>query len=94
MRFRSMRFSVNTVTNISTIPPHVPPKISNSAADYVTKFFKNAKKSRPKTVARKQCSQIVLLPRHYSAISLISLRPPSKADMSKQCFPIIVFHPK
>jgi hypothetical protein len=34
MRFRSTRVSVNTVTNIYIIPLHVPPKISNSAADY------------------------------------------------------------
>jgi hypothetical protein len=34
MLFRPMRVSVNTVTNIYTIPPYVPPKISNSAADY------------------------------------------------------------
>jgi hypothetical protein len=39
MHFRSMRFSVNTVTNIYTIPLDVPPKISNSAADYETKNF-------------------------------------------------------
>jgi hypothetical protein len=39
MRFRSMRFSVNTVTNIYTIPVYVPPKISNSASDYETKNF-------------------------------------------------------
>jgi hypothetical protein len=39
MRFRSMRVSVNTVTNICTIPIYVSPKISNSAADYETKRF-------------------------------------------------------
>jgi hypothetical protein len=44
------------------------------------KTFNNAKKSRPKTVARKQCCQIELLPRHYVAISSVSLMPPSKAD--------------
>jgi hypothetical protein len=49
MRFRLMRVPVNTVTNIYTIPLNVPPKISNSAADYETKIFNNAKKSRPKT---------------------------------------------
>jgi hypothetical protein len=37
MRFRSMWVSVNTVTNIYTIPLRVPPKISNNAADYETK---------------------------------------------------------
>jgi hypothetical protein len=39
MRFRSMRVSVNKVTNIYTIPLYVPPKISNSAADYETTNF-------------------------------------------------------
>jgi hypothetical protein len=58
------------------------------------KIFNAKKKGRPKTVARKQCCQIVLLPRHYAAISSVSLRPPSKADVSKQCLPITVFHPK
>jgi hypothetical protein len=58
------------------------------------KIFNDAKKSRPKTVARKQCCQTVLLPRHYAAISSVSLRPPSKADVPKQCLTIAVFHPK
>jgi hypothetical protein len=80
MRFRSMQVSVSTVTNIYTIPLYVPPKISNSAADYEIKNLYQRKKSRPKTVARKQCCQIVLLPRHYAAISSVSLRPPSKAE--------------
>jgi hypothetical protein len=39
MRFRSMWVSVNTVTNIYTIPVYVPPKISNSADDYETENF-------------------------------------------------------
>jgi hypothetical protein len=39
MRLRSMRVSVNTVTNIYTIPLYVPPKISNSAVDYEIKNF-------------------------------------------------------
>jgi hypothetical protein len=39
MLFRSMRISVNTVTNIYTIPLYVPPKISNIAADYEIKNF-------------------------------------------------------
>jgi hypothetical protein len=39
MRFRSMLFSVNTVTNIYTIPLYVHHKISNSAADYEIKNF-------------------------------------------------------
>jgi hypothetical protein len=34
-----MRVSVNTVTNIYTIPLYVPSKIWNSAADYETKNF-------------------------------------------------------
>jgi hypothetical protein len=58
------------------------------------KIINNAKKSRPKTVARKQCCRIVLLPRYYAAISSVSLRPLSKADVSKQCLPITAFHPK
>jgi hypothetical protein len=58
------------------------------------KIFNNAKKRRPNTVASKQCCQIVLLPRHFAAISSVSLRPPSKAEVSKQCLPITVFHPK
>jgi hypothetical protein len=44
MRYRSIQVSVNTATNIYTIPLYVPPKISNSAADYETKFFNNGKK--------------------------------------------------
>jgi hypothetical protein len=44
------------------------------------KFLTTQKKSRPKTVARKQCCQIVLLQLHYAAISSVSLRPPSKAE--------------
>jgi hypothetical protein len=47
-----------------------------------------------KIVARKQCCQIVLLPGHYAAISSVSLRPSSKAHVSKQCLPITTFHPK
>jgi hypothetical protein len=95
MCFRSMRVSVNMATNIYTIPLYAPSKISNSAADYETKDFKQCKKkSCPKTVARKQCCQIVLLPRHYAAISSVSLRPPAKADVSEQCLPTTVFHPK
>jgi hypothetical protein len=43
-------------------------------------IFNNAKKSRRKTVASKQCCQIVLLPRHCAAISSVSLKPPSKAE--------------
>jgi hypothetical protein len=39
MRFWSMRVSVNMVTIIYTIPLYVPPKISNSMADYETKNF-------------------------------------------------------
>jgi hypothetical protein len=39
MRFRSMRVSVNTVTNIYAIPLLYAPKIWNSAADYETKQF-------------------------------------------------------
>jgi hypothetical protein len=38
-RFRSLRVSVNTVTNIYTIPLDVPLKIASSAADYETKNF-------------------------------------------------------
>jgi hypothetical protein len=73
----------------------MPPKISNSAADHETKnFLTTQKKNLPKTVARKQCCQIVLLPRHYAAISSVSLRPPSTAHVLKQCLPITVFHPK
>jgi hypothetical protein len=34
-----MWVSVNTVTNIYTIPLYVLPKISSSAADYETKIF-------------------------------------------------------
>jgi hypothetical protein len=45
MRFRSMPVSVNTVTNIYTIPLYVPPKTPNSAADYETKFLTTQKKS-------------------------------------------------
>jgi hypothetical protein len=49
-----MRVSVNTVTNIYTIPLYVPPKISNSAADYEKKFLTTQKKSlencRPQAV--------------------------------------------
>jgi hypothetical protein len=37
MSFRWMRVSVHTVTNIYTISLYVPPKISNSAADYEKK---------------------------------------------------------
>jgi hypothetical protein len=59
------------------------------------KYFNTAKKkTRPKTIARKQCCQIVLLLRRYAAISSVSLRPPSEAHVSKQCLPITVFHPK
>jgi hypothetical protein len=39
MRFLSVWVTVNKVTNIYTIPLNVPPKISNSAADYETKNF-------------------------------------------------------
>jgi hypothetical protein len=39
-----MRFSVNMVTNIYTIPLYVPPKISNSSADYERKILNNAEK--------------------------------------------------
>jgi hypothetical protein len=56
------------------------------------KIFNEKKKSLPKTVARKQCCQIVFLPRHYAAISSVSLRSPSTADVSKQCLPVTVFH--
>jgi hypothetical protein len=38
-RFRSVQVSVNTFTNIYTIPLYVPLKISNSAADYKTENF-------------------------------------------------------
>lgn len=44
MRFRTMRVSVNAVTNIYTIHLYLPPKISNSAADYEKKKINNAKK--------------------------------------------------
>jgi hypothetical protein len=43
------------------------------------KVFNNAKTSSPKILTRKQCCQIMLLLRHYAAISPVSLRPPSKA---------------
>jgi hypothetical protein len=38
MRYRSMHVSVNTVTNIYTIPLYAPPKISYIAAYYETKI--------------------------------------------------------
>jgi hypothetical protein len=38
MRYRSMQVSVNTVTNIYTIPLYVPHKISNIADYYETKI--------------------------------------------------------
>jgi hypothetical protein len=39
MRFQPIRVSVNTVTNIYTIPLYALPKILNSAVDYETKNF-------------------------------------------------------
>jgi hypothetical protein len=63
-RFRSMRVSVNTVTNIYTTPLHVPPKISNSAADYETKKFLTQKKSH------KNCRRQTVLPDCASAAPL------------------------
>jgi hypothetical protein len=53
-------------------------------------IFNNAKTSRPRTVAHKLFLQIMLLLRHYASMSSVSLRPPSKADLSKQCLPITV----
>jgi hypothetical protein len=63
MRFRSMQVPVNTVTNIYTIPLDVPSKISNSAADYETKKFNNAKKMSPaNSVARLCFCRGIMLP--------------------------------
>jgi hypothetical protein len=46
-----MRFSINTVTNIHTIPLYVPPNISNSAVDYEKKNFNYAKIKLPNGLA-------------------------------------------
>jgi hypothetical protein len=86
MRFWSMWVSVNTVTNIYTIPLYVPLKISNSVAYYW------GGGGGPKAVVYKQCSQIVLLPRPYAAINSVLLRRPSNRDVSQQCPHITVFH--
>jgi hypothetical protein len=39
MHFWSMQVSINTVTNVYTIPPYVPPKVLNSVACYETEKF-------------------------------------------------------
>jgi hypothetical protein len=57
MRFRSMRASVNTVTNIYTIPLYLPPNISNSVAVWNKKFLTMQKKKLPKN-----CRPQTLLP--------------------------------
>jgi hypothetical protein len=62
-----MRVSVNTVTNIYTIPLIVPPKILNSAADYETKILTTQKKvvrklSPVNSVARLCFCRAIMLP--------------------------------
>jgi hypothetical protein len=59
-----MRVSVNTVTNIYTIPVYVPPKISNSAADYEKKILTTQKNSP------ENCLQQTVLPDYASAAPL------------------------
>lgn len=66
------------------------PKISNNAADYET-FL-----TRQKQVARKLLP-VNMLPDYasavplYAAVTSVSRRPPSKADVSQECLPITAF---
>jgi hypothetical protein len=84
MRFRLARVSASMVTIIYTIFLHGPTKISYSETDYETKKFNNSRTIRTKTVARKQCWQIILLQHHYAVKCSVSLRPPFKENVSKQ----------
>jgi hypothetical protein len=62
-----MQVSVNTVTDIYTIPLYVPPEVSNSAADYETTFLTTQKKvarklSPANSVARLCFCRAIMLP--------------------------------